>query len=180
MKQRKAAFLDLFGTLIEDHGVLEKPDDIVFKAGAIDALKKLQDHGFLIFVSICRLGMPIPDRSYIETIQQYVSDVLLPRGVEGESIHFISHVDSQHIDLHPLTPDVIQQLQREHNLKLPCSAIIGDLMHDVKIGKETGVETVLLNSTADSPLIDDTDWVEPDIVVENLAEAADKLARRHK
>jgi hypothetical protein len=50
-------------------------------------------------------------------------------------------------------------------------------MRDVKMGFDAGAQTVLLSSTSDSPGFEDVDWVEPDFVVEDLAEAADYLAR---
>ncbi len=180
MVTRKAIFLDLFGTLIEDHGVLEKLDEVVFKPGAIEALKRLEKGGFTAFVSICRTGMPIPERTYVEAMQEYIVLELAAQGLERNAIHFISHIDKQHIDLHPLTADVIRSLQERHELRPSQSVVVGDLMKDVKIGKAVGAATVLLSSADDSPGFVDTEWLEPDYVVEDLAEAADCLVNKRQ
>ena len=60
MNVRKAVFIDLYGTLIEDHGVAERVAHIKFKPGAIKALKRIEDAGFLAFVSVCHETIAVP------------------------------------------------------------------------------------------------------------------------
>jgi len=164
MGKQKAIFLDLFGTLIHDHGAMDNVDSIRFKDKSIDALKKLQEHGYIAFLSVCRIDMPIPERSYLEDVQSYVMEKLLLNGIEDSSIYFVSYVQPQRVELHPLTLDVIGSLEKEHNLKLSSCVLVGDIMKDIKVGKKAGVKTALLSSPDDTPMEVDDEWVEPDMI----------------
>jgi len=177
MNKNKAIFLDLFGTLIEDHGFFEKAADIIFKKGALEFLKKVEDEGFIIIISIFREGDEVPEMKYIKSIQNKILRVLAKHGVNKKSVSFLSHVDSEQPDLHPLTPVFIRTLEKKYKLDISKSIIIGDLMKDVEIGKSIGSITVLLSSPDDTPWIQDVDWLEPDFMVENLTEAANKIVK---
>jgi len=167
MNKNKAIFLDLFGTLIEDHGFFEKAADIIFKKGALEFLKKVEDEGFIIIISIFREGDEVPEMKYIKSIQNKILRVLAKHGVNKKSVSFLSHVDSEQPDLHPLTPVFIRTLEKKYKLDISKSIIIGDLMKDVEIGKSIGSITVLLSSPDDTPWIQDVDWLEPDFMVES-------------
>ncbi len=177
MNKNKAIFLDLFGTLIEDHGFFEKAGDIIFKKGDLEFFKKIEAKGFIIFISIFREGGEVPEMKYIKSIQNKILSVLAKHGINKKSISFLSHVDSEQPDLHPLTPVFIRTLEKKYNLDISKSIIIGDLMKDVEIGKSIGAITVLLSSPDDSPWIPDVDWLEPDFMVAKLTEAANKIEK---
>ena len=177
MNTQKAIFLDLFGTLIHDHGAMDRIDDISFKEKSIEAIKKLQDHGFIVFLSVCRIDMPIPERSYMKNVQSYVMEKLLFNEIENSSIHFVSHVLPQCIELHPISLEVINALKKEYKLKLSSCVLVGDLMKDIRVGKKAGVKTALLSSTDDSPMEVDDEWIEPDMIGENLYEITNQLVR---
>jgi len=175
MGTQKAIFLDLFGTLIHDHGAMESVDNIRFKENSIEAINILQNNGYIFFISVCRIDMPIPERSYLADVQSYVMEKLLVSGIEDASIHFVSYVHPQRVELHPLTLDVIKSLEIEHKLNLSACVMVGDLMKDIKVGKEAGVKTALLSSPDDTPLEVDDEWAEPDMIGDNLYEIANKL-----
>ena len=175
MGTQKAIFLDLFGTLIHDHGAMDKISDIQFKNKSLEALRELLDKDYIIFLSVCKIGMPIPGRSYLEKVQSYVLEKLLSNGFINDSIHFISRVEPQRVDLHPITFGVINSLKDEYDLKLSACVMVGDLMKDISVGKRAGVKTALLSSPDDSPIEVDDDWKEPDIIGENLLEITNQL-----
>jgi phosphoglycolate phosphatase-like HAD superfamily hydrolase len=79
--------------------------------------------------------------------------------------------------MRPLSVAALKRIARKYGVSLDQCVVAGDVMRDVKLGRDAGAQTVLLSSTADSPGFEDLDWVEPDFVVEDLAEAADYLAR---
>ena len=47
---KPAVFLDRDGTLIAEKNYLSRPEDVVIFPGAGDALKRLQDAGFKLFI----------------------------------------------------------------------------------------------------------------------------------
>ncbi len=175
MNKNKAVFLDLFGTLIEDHGFFENVANLIFKNGVLDFLKKIEAEGFVIFISIFRESDEVPNMKYIESIQNKILNILDRNNINKNSVSFLSHIDSKQPDLHPLTSVFLKTLEKDYKLNLSESIIIGDLMKDVKIGKRVGSKTILLSSPDDSPWIQDEDWLEPDFMVADLKEAADKI-----
>lgn len=172
MHTRKAVFLDLFGTLLEDHGVLDRLKQIKFKPGVWNAIKRLEKARYLVFLTACRAGVPLPTLHYQEALRARVRDVLAEHGIPPASIHFIVPPGAPGEPGQSLTPEIIRATAREHQLDLNHSAIVGDLMSDVKVGHELGMRTVLICSPDDAPGFEDQDWCEPHHVVETLQEAA--------
>ena len=173
MKPRKAIFLDLFGTLVEDHGVLDKVAALVFKHGALDALKRFSDKRFLLVISVCHDTTPDPDWDYIEGLQSYLLEQLQEHGVSAGDVHFLNYTRQGAV--RKLTAHTLRDVAGDYSLDLSRSCIVGDLMKDVKAGQAVGAKTVLLSSAEDSPAFEDVEWIEPDYIVEDLAEAADVL-----
>jgi len=173
MKPRKALFLDLFGTLVEDHGVLDKVSSLVFKPGALDALSRFAGKRYLLFISVCHDTMPEPDWEYVENLQSYILDQLGTYKIGTDDVHYLNYTKQGKI--RKLSRESLLAFAKEFNLDLTRSVVIGDLMKDVKTGQQVGAKTVLLSSSVDSPLFEDVEWIEPDVIVEDLAEAADVL-----
>lgn len=178
MKARKALFLDLFGTLIEDHGVLDKVNKVVFKKGAVKALLRFTGNKYLVIISICHETMPVPDGEYVLSLQGHILNSLEKHGISREFIHFLSVTRKGTV--RKLTAASVKSVAAEHGIDLSRSYIVGDLMKDVKTGQAVGSRTVLLSSAEDSPAFEDIEWVEPDYIVEDLSEAADVLLRRSR
>ena len=56
---KRAVFLDRDGTLIEDKDYLHRPEEVVIFPGAGEALKRLQDAGFLLVIVIQMLTVAV-------------------------------------------------------------------------------------------------------------------------
>ena len=54
---KRAVFLDRDGTLIEDKDYLHRPEEVVIFPGAIEALKRLQEVGFLLIMVTNQSGI---------------------------------------------------------------------------------------------------------------------------
>ncbi|MCX7846559.1 MAG: HAD hydrolase-like protein [bacterium] len=173
----KAVFLDLFGSLLEDHGVLDQMDRVKFKHGALQALKDFDAAGYKLFVAVCRTGAPVPDPAYVRAIQQRLRKAFAAAHLSPDKVHFISKVEGPTPDVQPLSPERLRALAAEHGLQLSRSVVIGDLIRDVKVGHAVGSKTVLLVSPDDTPSDDDPDWEEPEYLAESLAEAAALILR---
>ncbi len=173
--ERKAVFLDLFGSIIEDHGVLEQADKLRFKNGALKALKALDAAGYLLFVSVCRTGQPVPEPGYVEALQQRIRKAAAAAHLPPDKLHFLSKVEGAEPDVQPLSAERLLTLAITHDLQLSQCIVAGDLMRDVKVGHAVGAKTVLLSSPDDTPVEDDADWDEPEFVVSDLAEAVDRI-----
>ena len=174
MGTHKGLFLDLLGTLVEDHGFLERPGNIVVKPRAVTALKRFVEAGYVIIVSICRPDMPVPTPAQVTNIEEHLRARLAKRGIP---VRFLTEHTLDDSDVRMLSAAMIKALVAEHGLAPGKTFVIGDQMCDVKIGKSTGCRTVLLSSADDTPGFENTDWVSPDYIVEDLAEAAEQLLK---
>jgi histidinol phosphatase-like enzyme len=152
--------------------VLDRVKQIKFKPGVWDAIQQLECAHFLVFLTACRAGVPLPDARYQEALRARVCGVLAEHGIPPASIHFIVPPGAPGAAIQPLTPAIITATARDHRLDLAHSAIVGDLMCDVKVGHDLGMRTVLICSPDDAPGFEDQDWCEPHHVVETLQEAA--------
>lgn len=170
--QGKAVFLDLFGSLIEDHGVFDQADKLKFKHGALQALKEFDAAGYQLFVAVCRTGMPVPEPGFVQAMQQRLRKAVAAAHLSPEKLHFLSKVTDSESDVQPLSADRLRAVAAEHGLQLSRCIVAGDLMRDVKVGHAVGARTVLLVSPDDTPGEDDPDWEAPEYLVESLAEAA--------
>lgn len=180
MATRPALFLDLFGTLVEDHDRCEEIDDITFKSSGFDAVCRLQAAGYLIFISVCHAGSPLPDPQYVAELKERVREEFLAHDCAVDDILFLSDAapprDNDGDDQNRvLTVPGIEALAERYDLLLDQCIIIGDLMVDVYLGKEFDMTTVLLSSAHDSPGYEAIDWIEPDYLVADLKEVVEPL-----
>ena len=176
MSGRKAIFLDLYGTLVIDHGVPDRVMRVKFKPGAIKALKRFEDAGYLAFISVCHETIQVPGSDYVKRLQTHVLTEVARHGIDPASIHYtITDMSAQ-----PLAEDALRVLAIQHQLALPSCIVVGDVIKDVKIGRAVGARTALLSSEEDTPAFEDTDWVEPDFLVASLGELADTLIKKRK
>jgi len=175
--QGKAIFLDLFGSLVEDHGVFDQADKLKFKHGALQALKEFDAGGYQLFVAVCRTGMPVPDPAFVQAIQQRLRKAVAAVHLSPDKLHFVSKVEGSEPDVQPLSAQRVRALAAQHGLHLERCVVVGDLMRDVKVGHAVGAKTVLLVSQDDTPGEDDAEWEEPEYLVESLAEAAALILR---
>lgn len=169
----KAVFLDLFGSLVEDHGGFDQADKIKFKPGALQALKEFSDAGYMLFVAVCRTGARVPDPAYVQSIQQRLRKAFAAAHLPPEKVHFLSKVEGPTPEVQPLAPERLRAIAKENGLQLSRCVVIGDLVRDVKVGHAVGAKTVLLVSPDDTPSEDDDDWEEPEYLADSLAEAAE-------
>ncbi|NLF40764.1 HAD hydrolase-like protein [bacterium] len=175
MAQHHALFLDVFGTLVEDHGVFEKVESLVFKRHAAQALRRFSARKYLVVLSVCQPGADPPDGAYLPLLRAHLQGKLVRGGLPAESLMFIAPEGEEAGKQHQFTAQRLRAFAAAHDIDLHASTVIGDRMSDVRTGKQLGCTTVLLSSTADCPGFEDTDWVEPHYIVEDMSEAADAL-----
>lgn len=179
MRTEPAIFLDLFGTLVVDHDRHEEVDKITFKPNVYVAVHALQQAGYLVFISVCHAGSPLPDSVYVTQLKERVLEELRTHKCNTGRIVFLS-------DSGPASPSVqegdrvltvpgMKILAEHYELDLTRCVIIGDLMMDVYLGKELGMTTVLLSSTDDAPGYEQLEWIEPDYLVEGLTDVVTPL-----
>lgn len=178
MKAR-AVFLDRDGTLNEDLGYVGRKEDFVFIRGAKQAVKKLKDNGFLVFIVSNQSGV---GRGYftsaaVEEVHRKLREELLKDGVAVDAIYYCPHAPAAKCECRKPSPRMVEAAASSFDVDLERSYFVGDKMSDVQTGIAAGCKTVLIlpPSKTDLPLLEEEEdgEVEPDLIARDLREASD-------
>ena len=94
---KAAVFLDRDGTLIEERDYLSEPDQVALLPGAVDALRRLQDAGFLLFLVTNQSGV---GRGFftlddVRRVHRRLLELLEPSGVRFADIYIAPEAPDQ-------------------------------------------------------------------------------------
>ncbi|HBF39611.1 MAG TPA: D,D-heptose 1,7-bisphosphate phosphatase [Firmicutes bacterium] len=152
----KAVFLDRDGTVIEECNYLKDPEQVKLFPGAAQAVKLLKEKGFLTVIVTNQSGIA---RGYfdIHTLQQVHAKMNLLLAVDGvavDSIYYCPHypggiIAPFNIDCDCRKPQIglALQAQKEFDIDLNHSYMIGDKEVDVDFGKNFGAKAAILVAT---------------------------------
>src|SRR5262249_43008423 len=93
MPRRPAAFLDRDGVLNVDHGYVYRAQDFVWIPGAIKAIKRLNDAGFLVIVVTNQSGVArgLYHEDDIRMLHQWINEALRPEGAHIDAFYYCPH-----------------------------------------------------------------------------------------
>lgn len=177
MKAR-AVFLDRDGTLNEDSGYVGRKEDFVFIRGAKQAVKKLKESGFLVFIVSNQSGV---GRGYfshdaVEEIHQKLRQELLKEGAAVDAIYYCPHSPSIRCGCRKPSPAMVEAAASRFDVDLERSYFVGDKMSDVETGLAAGLKTVLILPPSKEEFSfseEENGDLEPEFIARNLGEASD-------
>jgi D-glycero-D-manno-heptose 1,7-bisphosphate phosphatase len=146
---RPAAFLDRDGTLIVEHGFLSDPDGVHALPGAIDAVKQLNDWGYLVIGVTNQSGVARGyfDESVVRAVNQRTIEVFALGGARIEAIYYCPHypsVGTKHCNCRKPSRGMIDQAESDFDIDLSKSFVAGDRLCDVQLGHTIGRPGILL------------------------------------
>ncbi len=185
-QSRKAVFLDRDGTLNVEKDYLIEPADFEFIPGVPDALKKLQQAGFLLVIVTNQSGVA---RGYfsleqVEKLHDHIRGLLERYGVSIAGIYVCPH--------HPTAgrgaylcdcacrkgkPGMLFEAARELNIDLSASFMIGDKLADIQAGVAAGCQTCLVETGYGKDCVRDAEKYGAAIATDLTAVAAKILAQ---
>jgi D-glycero-D-manno-heptose 1,7-bisphosphate phosphatase len=178
---RAAVFLDRDGTLIVDKDYLNRPEELVVFTGVGPALKKLQDHGFMLFIVSNQSGV---GRGYftmadVEQVNARLCDGLKKEGVHFEKIYIAPEAPDQPSRGRKPSPQFLLDARDEFGLDLAQSYMIGDKLIDVACGQNAGLKKAILVRTGYGAETERRDRanLRDAIVVDDLPAAAEWIMR---
>lgn len=151
---RRAVFLDRDGTINQEKDYLYRIDEFAFIPGAPEAIRLLNEAGFLVVVVSNQSGV---GRGYYTE-----EDVeILHRYVDAELAGFGAHVDAWFYCPHhpkgrgsyslacrcrkPL-PGMFLEAAQRYDIDLAASVMIGDKLIDMEAGIAAGCRTILVRT----------------------------------
>lgn len=138
---KKAVFLDRDGVINIDKGYVSKISDFEWCDGVFDALLRLQDNGYYLFVITNQsgIGRKYYTLSDFELLSSYMLDELKKHGIEITKLYFCPHAPSECCACRKPSPAMILQACAEFEINPQSSALIGDKDSDIEAGKAANV-----------------------------------------
>jgi D-glycero-D-manno-heptose 1,7-bisphosphate phosphatase len=165
-----AVFVDKDGTLVEDVPYNVDPARVVLAPGAAAGLERLAGAGFRILVVSNQAGVALgrfaqADLAAVETRLQS----LLERRLSG--FYWCTHHPQSGCGCRKPAPGLLLRAAREHDVDLPQSWMVGDILDDIEAGHRAGCRACLIDNG------NETEWQltaarVPDLVAGDLAQAA--------
>jgi D-glycero-D-manno-heptose 1,7-bisphosphate phosphatase len=149
MNLRRAVFLDRDGTLIEEKHYLSDPAEVTVFPGAAQALRRLQEAGYLLFIVTNQSGI---GRGYftvadMDRVHARLADELASDGVRFQKIYFAPEAPDQPSHGRKPSPRFLFDARDEFGLDLAGSYLIGDKLIDLECAWNAGLRMPLLVRT---------------------------------
>jgi len=182
-----AVFFDRDGTLINDPGYLNHPDQVQLLDGAAEALRELRGLGYQTVVVSNQSGVArgIVTEEMLEKIHHRLGELLAAQGATLDKIYYCPyHPDGvveqyrKDSDWRKPKPGMLLAAAREMDIDLARSWMIGDAERDMEAGRSAGCRTILV-STARSEY-GYPEKSRPDYVAVNMREAVNIVKKYHR
>ena len=180
--KQKCVFLDRDGTINRYVGLLSNIDNLELEDGAAQAVKLLNESGFL---TIMISNQPVVARGLctVEEVCEINRKLAVLLGRKGayldDFVFCPHHPDKGYPEENPLykrkcicrKPDIgmIMLMKERHNIEMNSSWLIGDSVRDIECGKKSGLRTILVQ-TGEVKEVDKA-FSSPDYVARDLMAA---------
>ncbi|WP_206810456.1 D-glycero-alpha-D-manno-heptose-1,7-bisphosphate 7-phosphatase [Paradesulfitobacterium ferrireducens] len=157
----KALFLDRDGVINVDKEYVHKIEDFEFMEGIFDTLRYFQDHGYLLIVITNQAGI---GRGYFteaqfQALTQWMMGESSLRNIDIRKVYYCPYhpqygkgdYQQDSFDRKP-NPGMILKAQKEFDLNLEHSILVGDNETDLMAGMRAGIKFNVLFGTAASRL----------------------------
>jgi len=147
---RPAVFLDRDGTLNVEKEYLHRWEDWEWIPGAIDAIRRLNEAGYLVIVTTNQSGVA---RGYyaeadVERLHRQVDEDLAHHGAHIDAYYYCPHHpqygEIRDCDCRKPEPGMLLAAAREHDIDLEHSFMIGDKAADVEAALAVGATPILV------------------------------------
>ncbi len=151
----KALFLDRDGTVNIEKNFVYKIEDFEFIDGIFELCRFFQDKGYLIYIITNQSGIA---RGYYtisdyNLLTEWMINEFNKKNINITKVYYCPHLPEITGDCNcrKPKPGMILQAQKEFNIDLENSVVIGDNSRDIETGINAGVITnYLVNKTIDN------------------------------
>ena len=144
---KKAVFLDRDGVLNSDEGhyYVYKVEDLILNPGVVEALKILQDKGYLLIVVSNQGGVGRGEYTcpQVDAFHAKIEEILAASGVKFTEIYYCPHHETTSKCLcRKPQPLMIERAAARYNIDLSASFLIGDSPRDIEAANAAGVKGI--------------------------------------
>jgi len=180
----KAVFFDRDGTLIEDPGYLNSPDQVKLLDGVCEALVELKAMGYKLVVASNQSGVArgIVTEETLEEIHNRLKQLLAGKGAYLDKIYYCPYHPEGVIPKYRKewywrkpNPGMMLAAADEMDIDLEQSWMLGNSSRDIEAGQRAGCRTILI-IPHHKPA--ETDGAKPDYKAVNIREAVN-IIKKH-
>tara|TARA_Y100000031_G_C8136445_1_gene345471 strand:+ start:216 stop:764 length:549 start_codon:yes stop_codon:yes gene_type:complete len=174
----KAIFLDRDGVINKDPGggdYIKSWKEFQFLPNAIDAIKKLNQHGYKIFVisNQAGVGKGLYSQQALSELTENMLKEISSQGGNIESVSYCTHRPDEGCGCRKPKTGMIEKVTSGLGIDFKATYFIGDAQTDIGVGKNIGCKTILL-LTGKEDLDSIRDWkLKPDFIKKDLMEAVE-------
>ncbi len=145
---RKAAFLDRDGVINLDRAYVHRWDEFEFVPGAVDAMRRLREAGYVLIVVTNQSGLArgMYTEAQFQELTRRMREALAAAGADVEAVYHCPHHPKGKVpelavdcDCRKPEPGMILQAAREHGLSLADSFMVGDKPSDIEAARAAGL-----------------------------------------
>lgn len=150
----KAVFFDRDDTLVNDPGYIQRPDQVMLLPGAAEALIQLKKMGYLLVIVTNQSGVArgLITEEQLELIHQRLKKLFAAEGAAIDAVYYCPYhpegtVKDFSIESNLRKPNagMFFQAEKDLDIDLERSWMIGDSYRDIKAGKAAGCHTILVD-----------------------------------
>lgn len=184
----KAIFLDCDGTLIEDPGYINHPDQVRLLDGVPEALIELKalDYKLIVVSNQSAIARGIVSEKILGQIHDRLKQLLTEKGVQLDKIYYCPyHPDGvvpkyrKESSLRKPNPGMLLAAADELDIDLNQSWMLGNSSRDVQAGLRAGCRTILINHCSQHELLQANEPT-PDFKAVNIKEAVNIIKKHHR
>ncbi|MEY4700322.1 MAG: hypothetical protein RL326_509 [Pseudomonadota bacterium] len=177
---RPAVFLDRDGTINEHIEYLSEPARFAAIPGAYASIKRLQDLGYRIIVVTNQpgIGLGYFRREDLFAVNREMMRQATEYGCAFDKIYYCPHSKADKCSCRKPGSYFIRAAERELNIDLANSFVIGDMTSDIKFGIDAGLRAILVKTGrgGDDKMFE----VSPSYSARDLGDAAEWIAAQPK
>lgn len=191
---RRAIFLDRDGTLNEEVGYLRSLGDLRFCAGAVEAVRLINEAGWLAIVLTNQSGVArgLFPESFVAEVHVEMQRRLQAAGAHLDAFYTCPHLPVGGADVSETLnryrvecdcrkpkPGLIVQATADFEIDVSCSSVIGDRYRDVEMGHNAGAQSgLVLTGHGREEYAQRAQWPrQPEFVAANVLEAVKTILK---
>lgn len=147
---KKAVFLDRDGVINEVLSrrvkFVNKPEQFYLLEGVGEAVKRLNDLNFLVFVVTNQggVGLGFMREEMLQNVHEKMKDDLLKYGAHVDGVAYCIHKPKEGCECRKPGSKMLENFIEKYNVDISQSYMIGDRDVDIQAGKKAGLQTVLV------------------------------------